>query len=57
VGLAARRGGGRFDLVGKSEGKRSLGFPRRRWQDNITIDLKESQEVMDWNNLARDRDK
>jgi hypothetical protein len=43
--------------VGKSEGKRSLGIPRRRWEDNIKIDLKESQEVMDGNNLAQDREK
>ena len=43
--------------MGKSEGKRSLGIPRRRMEDNIEIDLKESQEVKDWNNLARDRDK
>ena len=28
-------------LVGKSEGKRSLGRPRRRWDDNIKIDLRE----------------
>jgi len=43
--------------VGKSEGKRSLGIPRRRWEVNTNIDLKESQEVMDWNNLAQDMDK
>jgi hypothetical protein len=43
--------------VGKSKGKRSLGIPRCRWEDNIKIDLKESQEVLDWNNLAQDRDK
>jgi hypothetical protein len=34
--------------VEKSEGKRSLGIPRR----DIKIDLKESQEVKEWNNLA-----
>jgi hypothetical protein len=28
-------------LVGKSEGKRSLGKPRRRWVDNIKMDLRE----------------
>jgi hypothetical protein len=43
-------------LVGKPEGKRPLGRPRRRWEDNITIDL---QEVgcggMDWNELAQNR--
>jgi Tfp pilus assembly protein PilP len=31
-------------LVGKSEGKRSLGRPRRRWEDNIKIDLQEVVE-------------
>jgi len=44
-------------LVGKSEGKRPLGRPRRRWEDNITMDL---QEVgggrVDWMELAQDRD-
>jgi len=45
-------------LVGKPEGKRPLGRPRRRWEDNIKMDL---QEVgcggMDWIELAQDRDK
>jgi hypothetical protein len=45
-------------LVGKPEGKRPLGRPRRRWEDNIRIDL---QEVgcggMDWIGLAHDRDR
>jgi len=45
-------------LVGKSEGKRPLGRPRRRWEDNIKLDL---QEVvcgcMDWIELAQDRDR
>jgi hypothetical protein len=49
--------GGRFDLAGKSEGRRSLGIPGRIWEDNIKMELKESQEVMDWNNMAQDRDK
>jgi hypothetical protein len=43
-------------LVGKHEGKRPLGRPRRRWEDNIKADL---QEVgcggMDWIQLAQDR--
>jgi hypothetical protein len=43
--------------VGKSKGKRSLGIPRRRWEDNMNIDLQESPEFMDWNNLAQDREK
>jgi len=45
-------------LVGKPEGKRPLGIPRRRWEDNIKLDL---QEVgcggMDWIELAQDRDR
>jgi len=45
-------------LVGKPEGKRPLGRPRRRWEDNIKMDL---QEVgcwgVDWIELAQDREK
>ena len=45
-------------LVGKTEGKRPLGIPRRRWEGNIKMDL---QEVgcgnMDWIELAQDRDR
>jgi hypothetical protein len=46
-------------LVGKSEGKRLLGRPRRRWEDNIKMDL---QEVGgggggDWMELAQDRNR
>jgi hypothetical protein len=43
-------------LVGKPEGKRPLGRPRLRWEDNIKMDL---QEVggMDWIELAQDRDR
>jgi len=45
-------------LVGKPEGKRPLGRPRHRWEDNINMDL---QEVgcggMGWINLAQDRDR
>jgi len=44
-------------LVGKPEEKRPLGRPRRRWEDNIKMDL---QEVgcggMDWIDLAQDKD-
>jgi hypothetical protein len=44
-------------LVGKPEGKRPLGRPRRRWDDNITMDLGEiGWYGMDWNDLAQDRD-
>jgi hypothetical protein len=45
-------------LVGKPEGKRPLGRTRRRWEDNIMMDL---QEVgcggVDWIGLAQDRDR
>ena len=40
-------------MVGKPEGKRPLGRPRRRWVDNIRMDLKE----VDWIGLAQDRDR
>ena len=42
--------------MGKPEGKRPLGRPRRRWEDNIKMDL---QEVTggDWMELAQDRDR
>jgi len=44
-------------LVGKPEGKRPLGRHRRRWEDNIKIDLQEAGfRVMDWIELAQDRD-
>jgi len=45
-------------LVGKPEGKRQLGRPKHRWEDNINMDF---QEVgcwcMDWIELAQDRDR
>jgi hypothetical protein len=45
-------------LVGKPDGRRPLGRPRRKWEDNIKMDL---QEVgcagMDWIDLAQDRDR
>jgi hypothetical protein len=44
-------------LVGKPEGKRPLGIPRRRWVDNIKMDLREiGWDGVDWNELAQDRD-
>jgi hypothetical protein len=44
-------------LVGKPEGKRPLRIPRRRWVDNIKIDLREIEwDGMDWIDLAQDRD-
>ena len=46
-------------LVGKSEGKRPLGGPRRRWADNIKMDLQEvgGGRRGDWMELAQDRDR
>jgi hypothetical protein len=45
-------------LVGKPEGKRPLGRPRRRWVDNIRMDLGEmGWDGMDWTDLAQDRDR
>jgi hypothetical protein len=43
-------------LVGRSEGKRPLGRPRRRWEDNIKMDLREiSIDGANWIQLAQDR--
>ncbi|KAJ4429478.1 hypothetical protein ANN_21647 [Periplaneta americana] len=45
-------------LVGRPEGKRPLGRPRRRWEDNIKMDLREvGCDDRDWINLAQDRDR
>ncbi|KAJ4446837.1 hypothetical protein ANN_13535 [Periplaneta americana] len=44
-------------LVGRPEGKRPLGRPRRRWEDNIKMDLREvGYDDREWINLAQDRD-
>jgi len=43
-------------LVGKPEGKRPLGRPRHRWEDNIKMDLQEVRcRGMSWIELAQDR--
>jgi hypothetical protein len=43
-------------LVGKPEGKRSLGRPRHRWEDNIRMDVRErGWKDVGWNNLAQGR--
>jgi hypothetical protein len=44
-------------LVGKSEGKRPLGGPRRRWEVNIKMDLQEVGGGGNWMELAHDRDR
>jgi hypothetical protein len=44
-------------LIGKPEGKRSHGRPRRRWEDDIRMDLKETErEYVHWTLLDQDRD-
>jgi hypothetical protein len=49
--------GERRKLIGKPEGKRSLGRPRRRWVINIKIDIREvGWDGVDWIDLAEDRD-
>ena len=55
--MGERRGVYRV-LVGKLEGKRPLGSPRRRWEDNMKVDLQEvGCEGIDWMELAQDRDR
>jgi len=45
-------------LVVKPEGRRLLGRPRRRWEDNITMDLRKvGYGCVDWMELAQDRDR
>jgi hypothetical protein len=58
VGHVARKGekrGAYRSLVERPEVRRPLGRPRRRWKDNIKIDLKEVGWGMDWIELAQDR--
>ena len=55
--MGERRDVDRF-LVGKSEGKRQLGRPRRIWENNIKMDLLEvGSGGMDWIDLAQERNK
>ena len=58
VERVVERSGARRVLVGETDGRRLLGRPRRRWEDNMKMDL---QEVgcggMDWIGLAQDRDR
>jgi hypothetical protein len=44
--------------VGKPEGKRPIGRPRLRWEDNIKMDFQEvGYEAMDWISVVQDRDR
>jgi hypothetical protein len=44
-------------LVGKPEGKRAVGRPKCKWEDNIKVDLREiGWNGMDWIHLTQDRD-
>ena len=54
--MAEERGAYRV-LMGKPEGKRPLGRPRRRWVDNIGMDLQVGCGYVDWIGLAQDRDR
>jgi hypothetical protein len=54
--MGAKRNACRI-LVGKPEGKRPLGRPRRRWLNNIKIDLREiGWDGVDWSDMDQDRD-
>jgi len=53
----AEGGGVHRVLVGKPEGKRTLGRPRRRWEDNIKMGLRKVGGDGDWMELAQDRDR
>ena len=45
-------------LMGKPEGKRPMGRPRRRWEDDIKMDLQEvGGDFGDWMELGQDRDR
>jgi hypothetical protein len=52
--MGEKRGAYRI-LVGRREGRRPLGRPRSRWQDNIKVDLQDVGWSMDWIELAQDR--
>jgi hypothetical protein len=55
--VVGRRGAYRA-LVGKREGRKPLGRPRRRWEDNVKMDLREvGWGRIDWIDLAQDRDR
>jgi hypothetical protein len=55
--MGEKRGAYRI-LVGRPEGRRPLGRPRRKWEDNIKMDLREVGRVgMNWIEPAQDRDR
>jgi len=55
--MGERRGVYRI-LVGKPEGRKPLGRPRRKWEDNIKMDLQKVRcGGMEWIELAQDRDR
>jgi hypothetical protein len=54
--MGAKRGAYRI-LVGRPEGRKPLGRPRRIWEDNIKMGLQEMGWGMDWIELAQDRDR
>jgi hypothetical protein len=61
MGIGCSTNGGQRNaskiLAGKAEGKRQLGRPRRRWVDNIKMDLTEIRwSGMDWLDVAQNRD-
>jgi hypothetical protein len=56
VGGTCGTNAGEEERVGKREGKRTLGRPRRRWIDNFKMDVLEiGLSVVDWTGLAQDR--
>jgi hypothetical protein len=61
VGHVACMGEGRGayrNLLGRPEGRRPLGRPRCRWEDNIKMDLQEAEwEGVDWIDMVQDRDR
>jgi hypothetical protein len=57
VTRAGKKRGAYRNLVGRPEGRRPLGRPRRRLEDNMKMDLQEVGWGMDWVELAQDRDR
>ena len=57
VAVTGERRGAYRVLVGRPEGRIPSGRPRRKWEDNIKIDQEVGWRLMDWIDLARDRDR